>query len=82
MPQMLFVITDGKSDNPPKTATAAKALHDDGVTVFAIGVAGAKQTELEDMASDKKFIYTYNDFSKLAQLQETFAKETCEGVYL
>lgn len=79
VPQMLFIITDGQSNDPVKTAAAAKTLHDQGITVFAVGVAGAKQSDLKKMASDPKLIYTYNDFNKLTELQETFANETCQG---
>ena len=76
---MLFVITDGQSNNPTLTADAAKKLHDQGISVFAIGVAGAKQAELQKIASDPKLVYSYTNFDKLTELQDIFALETCEG---
>lgn len=76
---MLFVITDGASNDKVKTAAAAKALHKRGINVFSIGVSGAQKDELEDMASDPKYVYEYTDFSKLTELQNTFLRQTCEG---
>lgn len=79
VPKLLFIITDGESNDPAKTALSAKELHDLGITVFAIGVGGAKQTDLLKMASNASLIYTYNDFNKLAELQDTFIKRSCDG---
>lgn len=76
---MVFVITDGASSDKTKTASAAKFLRNKGVTVFAIGIAGAKQDELENMASNKSLIFTYNDFNKLGELQDVFLNQTCQG---
>lgn len=77
---MLFVITDGASNDKAKTAAAAKSLHKRGINVFSVGVAGAKKDELESMASDPKYVYTYNDFSKLNELQDTFLTQACDGM--
>lgn len=76
---MLFILTDGASNDKSKTAAAAKTLHKRGINVFSVGVSGAQPDELEDMASDPKYVYTYNDFSKLSELQNSFLTQTCEG---
>ena len=79
MPQLLFIITDGKSNDQTSTINSARLLHKQGVTVFAIGVKGAQQSELQGMASANNYVYSYTDFSKLAKLQETFSQNICKG---
>ena len=79
VPHLVFVMTDGASSDPAQTASKAKVLHNNGFTVFAVGIGNAKSTELTAIASDPKYVYTYQDYSKLSQIQATFAKSTCEG---
>ena len=79
VPQMLFVMTDGASNSKPDTIQSAKLLHQNNVTVFAVGIGNAKQDELLAIASDDKLVYTYTDFSMLSKIKDKFSKETCEG---
>ena len=78
-PQILFVITDGKSGSTSNTISAAQALLNEGVTVFAIGVGNANAAELNAMASKPEYVYRYTDYDQLAAVQDTLRKETCKG---
>ena len=78
-PQILFVITDGKSGSTSNTISAAQALLNEGVTVFAIGVGNANAAELNAMASKPEYVYSYTDYDQLAAVQDTLRKETCKG---
>ena len=77
VPSIIFVITDGSSNNRHKTILAAKALHSTGVMVFSIGIDGAQRPELEGIASDPSLVYQISDYSKLSSLQDIIADETC-----
>jgi len=82
VPNILFVITDGASNNRQQTINSAQSLHARGITVFAVGIGGAKRDELEGIASDKSYVYDVTDFSRLAQIQQTFNKKACQGNFL
>uniref|UniRef100_A0A8D1NSJ0 VWFA domain-containing protein n=1 Tax=Sus scrofa TaxID=9823 RepID=A0A8D1NSJ0_PIG len=57
VPQVLIVITDGKSHDADELNATAKALRDKGILVLAVGIEGANVEELLAMAgsSDKYF---------------------------
>ena len=78
----MFVFTDGASSSEADTASSAKLLHQNNITVFAVGIGNAKQSELDAIASDKKYVYTYTDFSMLDQIKDSFAREACEGGFI
>ena len=47
-PRVAIVLTDGKSNDPPKTVLSALKCHDEDITMFAIGVgASVDMNELE-----------------------------------
>ncbi|XP_067940078.1 collagen alpha-6(VI) chain-like [Watersipora subatra] len=77
VPNILFVITDGRSNSETATKQSAALLHNKGVTVFAVGVKGANLAELKTIASDPTLSFSYQDFSKLATVQDTFNKKAC-----
>lgn len=79
VPQLLFVITDGVSSNPTRTADAAEALHDSGITTFGIGVGKAKRSDLAKIASHPELIYLYDDFDILSKFKDVFVEESCQG---
>ena len=43
--RVVVVVTDGKSNSFSDTKTAAAELHEEGIIVFAIGIAGANEAE-------------------------------------
>ena len=79
VPHILFAVTDGGSDSESNTIAAAKSLHRDGITMFAIGVGNVRNNELRAMASSPTHLYNYDDYNKLSSLQNQFIKETCKS---
>ena len=63
--QYIIVLTDGSSNNGVSNSVK---LHDNGVTVFSIGVgSGIDSAELSEMASDpaNEYLYMIDDFDVL-----------------
>ena len=81
VPNILIVMTDGKSNSPAQTLAEAQKLHQiQGLTVFAIGIgSGADQTELGHIASDSKNVFTVNDFNALQTIQNELKKQACSA---
>ena len=83
IPRITIVITDGQSNNPSATATSAQQLHDAGIIVFAIGIAGANTNELNAIASDPAYVSFLSSFDAnlLSNLQLTISNEACVGKF-
>ena len=81
VPNILIVMTDGKSNSPSQTLAAAQRLHQiAGLTVFAIGIgSGADKSELGQIASDSRKVFTVNDFNALQTIQTELKKQTCSA---
>ena len=79
VPRVGIVITDGQSTNPSATLTAANNVHNAGIIVFAIGIAGANQNELNAIASQSSYVSFLSSFSLtlLNSLQYTISQESC-----
>ena len=79
--KVAIVITDGESNNPVATETAATRLHASNVfnVVYAVGIAGADPTELQLIASDPPFVLFTESFSNadLQQLQDNILPQLC-----
>lgn len=67
VPQILMVITGGRSADDSKTA--ALGLKNQGVRIFAVGV-GNIQNELENIASDTTTVARASNFQELSELNE------------
>ena len=83
VPRIVIVITDGRSTKPSKTAASAADLHDMGYIVFAIGIKGADEDELNAIASteDKVFFISNFDEDELESLQISVSQEACTGMH-
>ncbi|ESO90549.1 hypothetical protein LOTGIDRAFT_123318, partial [Lottia gigantea] len=84
VPDLVFVITDGKSKVPHQTQSEAKLLHDKGVDVVAIGVGkGVEDTELLNIASDKDFALKIDNFDQLKNetLHKRIFTAACTGMF-
>ncbi|ESP03154.1 hypothetical protein LOTGIDRAFT_171761 [Lottia gigantea] len=64
VPNVMIVLTDGKStENPQSDATAAK---DSGTVIYSIGIgSGAYMAELRQIASDSDKVQKANDFGDI-----------------
>ena len=80
IPRVTIVITDGYSSSY-YTATAAQQLHNAGIIVFAVGIAGANTNQLHDIASNPAYVSFLSNFnaSLLSNLQLTISDEVCVG---
>ena len=81
IPRVAIVITDGYSNSYSATVTAAKALHNAGIIVFAVGIAGANQDELNAIASQASYVSFISSFNvaQLSALQISISQEACVG---
>ncbi|XP_071091672.1 uncharacterized protein [Haliotis cracherodii] len=79
--KIAIVITDGQSNIPTSTKTEAQKLKDAGVTVFSIGVgSGARQTELQAMATDpdSQHVFIVTNFDALKLIKSQLQQKACE----
>ena len=82
-----IVVTDGRSANSRLTMEAASALHASNIynQVFAIGVSGADQRELQAIASDSSLVFFTSSFDRrsIAALQQSVTRMLipCVGKY-
>ena len=84
VPRIAVVITDGQSNNPGATVSAATSVHDEGITVFSVGVgSGFNNDELIAIASNPSFVSTLSGFdtSQFEALQTTISNEACTSEY-
>lgn len=82
-PRVTVVVTDGQSNvNRTLTVPSAQALHDDGVTVFAVGVGrNIDENELNSIASSESFVVLLSEFNlmEFVGLQRRISAEACIG---
>lgn len=80
-PRITVVITDGRSNvNRSLTVPSAEALHDNGVTVFAVGVGRRiDMDELNSIASSENFVILLSQFNlmEFVGLQRRISAEAC-----
>ncbi|KAF5896158.1 collagen alpha-6(VI) chain-like, partial [Clarias magur] len=73
--EILIVITDGKSQDEVKEPAAK--LRAQGVTIYAIGVKGANEPELLEIAADPKRMYFVTNFDSLKPLKNEIVTDIC-----
>lgn len=73
--QYLIVLTDGPSDD--KVQKPAKALRDRGITIYAIGILEAKNSELLEIAGTQDKVFHEDNFESLMFLDKPILFEIC-----
>ncbi|XP_053322224.1 collagen alpha-6(VI) chain-like isoform X2 [Spea bombifrons] len=73
--QYLIVITDGESYDP--VAQPAAAIRDKGVSIYAIGVVNANNTQLLEIAGKQQQVFVEENFDALAFLNKQILFEIC-----
>ncbi|KAI9520282.1 hypothetical protein NQZ68_020182 [Dissostichus eleginoides] len=78
--QVAVVITDGKSQD--EVSEAAITLRRAGVTIYALGIKDAIESELLEMASHPpdQHVFTRKSFTGLAHLKQTLQKILCRNI--
>ncbi|XP_067844020.1 collagen alpha-3(VI) chain-like [Heptranchias perlo] len=69
VPQMLLVVTAGRSEDDVRPP--AEALAQGGILTIAIGISKAEEAELQRIAFNEKVAYRVNDFNALEDIRET-----------
>ncbi|TRY92824.1 hypothetical protein DNTS_024890 [Danionella cerebrum] len=79
-PKVAMIITDGKSQDP--VVEYAERLRNIGVEIFVLGIKGADEDELKEMASrpHSKHVYNVPNFDVINQVQKALITEVCSGV--
>uniref|UniRef100_A0A3B5B010 Collagen alpha-1(XII) chain n=1 Tax=Stegastes partitus TaxID=144197 RepID=A0A3B5B010_9TELE len=79
-PKVAMIITDGKSQDPVEEY--AKRLRNIGVEIFVLGIKGADEDELREMASTphSKHVYNVPNFDQIQEVQKKIIGEVCSGV--
>ncbi|XP_052009198.1 collagen alpha-1(XII) chain-like isoform X2 [Xyrauchen texanus] len=79
-PKVAMIITDGKSQDPVEEY--AKRLRNIGVEIFVLGIKGADEDELKEIASTphNKHVYNVPNFDMIIQVQKKLITEVCSGV--
>uniref|UniRef100_A0A7N5ZTQ2 Collagen alpha-1(XII) chain n=1 Tax=Anabas testudineus TaxID=64144 RepID=A0A7N5ZTQ2_ANATE len=79
-PKVAMIITDGKSQDPVEEY--AKRLRNIGVEIFVLGIKGADEDELKEMASTpyNKHVYNVPNFDLIQEVQKRIIREVCSGV--
>ncbi|XP_041716800.1 collagen alpha-1(XII) chain isoform X5 [Coregonus clupeaformis] len=79
-PKVAMIITDGKSQDPVENI--AKQLKNMGVEIFTLGIKGADEDELKQMASTPYRTHVYNvlNFDLIKNVQKELITHVCSGV--
>ena len=77
-----IIITDGRSNSPSETSSAAAELHASNIfDIYAVGVSGANLAELQEISSSQEFVFFNMSFSDLAlqSLQNSILDRLCNS---
>ncbi|KAL4624073.1 collagen alpha-1(XII) chain-like isoform X2 [Arapaima gigas] len=79
-PKVAMIITDGKSQDAVEEP--ARRLRNIGVEVFVLGIKGADEDELKQIASAPHNSHVYNvpNFDMIKEVQDQVISEVCTGV--
>ncbi|XP_062395792.1 collagen alpha-6(VI) chain-like [Sardina pilchardus] len=81
VPQILFIITDGAATDPVLLPVWSREILSYNITIYAIGVAGAEQSELEIMTGgDKRKVFYVGDYDALEVLHNNISSELCKDI--
>ncbi|XP_048062039.1 collagen alpha-4(VI) chain-like [Megalobrama amblycephala] len=77
VPQVLFLITDGKVNDVSGLETWPESLAKSEVNFFAIGTEDADEVQLREMAGEKGRVHYASTYQDLRGLQKTITQELC-----
>lgn len=82
VPNQVFIITDGVSNmNAHRTVSEAMTTKENGVEIFAIGIAIDDTSELDQIVSEPRdnHRFTVDEFAQLEGLKESLFLTWCPG---
>uniref|UniRef100_A0A2C9K6G8 VWFA domain-containing protein n=1 Tax=Biomphalaria glabrata TaxID=6526 RepID=A0A2C9K6G8_BIOGL len=75
---IVIVLTDGQSDKPSATQTAANKLRSRGAIIFSVGIGlGNNKGELVSIAGNEENVFNADDFDLLNNVLYQLAQRTC-----
>jgi hypothetical protein len=85
-PKILIVLIDGDQNRgTANIATEAEAIRNLGINIFAVGVKGASQAELEEIASTStdstQFLFNIDEFEDLSASVGNITENLCGKFY-
>lgn len=78
VPQVLIVITDGKSHDKQELPDEAQKLRDKGIIIYAVGIEAANYDELLMMAGVENKCFYVDTFDGLKDISFNLSKEVCD----
>ncbi|KAM8758459.1 collagen alpha-6(VI) chain isoform 2-T2 [Rhynchonycteris naso] len=75
VPSHLIILTNGMSKD--SVLEPANRLKEEFIHVYAIGVKTANQTQLQEIAGEKKRVYYVHDFDALKDIRNQVVQEIC-----
>ncbi|XP_066100764.1 collagen alpha-6(VI) chain [Saccopteryx bilineata] len=75
VPSHLVVLTNGMSKD--SVLEPANRLKEESIHVYAIGVKDANQTQLQEIAGEKKKVYYVHDFDALKDIRNQVVQDIC-----
>ncbi|XP_062970951.1 collagen alpha-5(VI) chain isoform X1 [Cynocephalus volans] len=73
--KFLILITDGEAQDDVRDP--ARALRDEGVIIFSVGVYGANRTQLEEISGDGSLVSHVENFDDLKAIENKLAFHVC-----
>lgn len=77
--RLAIVMTDGKSRQLSRTSSEAHKCRDEGIIMTAIGIKGALEDELHNIAGDSSRVFNVANFELLDTISEDIKQTTCSG---
>ncbi|XP_041962554.1 collagen alpha-6(VI) chain-like isoform X1 [Alosa sapidissima] len=79
--QILFIITDGAATDPVVLPVWSKEILSYGIMIYAIGVAGATESELQIMTGgDRRRVFYVSDYDALEVVHKNISSELCKDI--
>ncbi|XP_055272570.1 collagen alpha-5(VI) chain [Moschus berezovskii] len=73
--KFLILLTDGEAQDDVRDP--AKALRDNGVVIFSVGIYGANRTQLEEISGDGSLIFHVENFDDLKTIESKLVFRVC-----
>lgn len=78
---IIVLISDGQANSGSEPNYVARDLKSQGITIFAVGVAGINKDELEAVATSQEHIYMLRNFAYIKQVNDDLRTGTRSGLY-
>ncbi|RXM37103.1 Collagen alpha-6(VI) chain [Acipenser ruthenus] len=77
VPQVLMVITDGEATDRTALPVISSAVREEGISIYAVGVANANKQELEEMVGGKEKVFYVDNYQALEELHKNISDVLC-----